>query len=86
MNHHLKPLLGSKRIDEISRAAVERLMRDAMAGKTAAPKPKKGERKPCSPASGGSAARQRGAGETASFAAGAGPPTRPAAARRELPT
>ena len=53
INHHLKPLLGSKRIDEISRAAVERLMRDVMAGKTAAPKPKKGERKPGSLASGG---------------------------------
>ncbi len=33
---HIKPLIGRKRLSEISRADIERLMRDVASGKTAA--------------------------------------------------
>ncbi|MDA8052020.1 MAG: site-specific integrase [Rhodospirillales bacterium] len=46
IEHHLKPLLGAKRFDEIERGDIERLMRDVMAGKTAVREPKKGKRPP----------------------------------------
>ncbi|MGP0093720.1 MAG: tyrosine-type recombinase/integrase [Xanthobacteraceae bacterium] len=44
INHHLKPLLGRKRVDAITRADIERLLVDVASGKTAAPEPKKDER------------------------------------------
>lgn len=53
INHHLKPLLGRKRIDRITRADIERLLIDVKAGKTAAAVPKKGERPSGSIAAGG---------------------------------
>jgi integrase len=42
--HHVKPLLGRKRIDQLSRADIERLMIDVKSGKTAVPMPPKGAR------------------------------------------
>jgi integrase len=51
--HHIKPLLGPKRVDKVSRGDVERMLADVRAGITAAPKPKKGERRPGSIATGG---------------------------------
>ena len=53
INHHLKPLLGRKRIDRIARADIERMLIDVKAGKTAATVPKKGERPSGSIAAGG---------------------------------
>lgn len=40
IRNHILPLLASRRIDQIARADVERLVRDVSAGKTAAPAPK----------------------------------------------
>ncbi len=40
IRNHILPLLGSRRIDQIARVDVERLVRDVTAGKTAAPAPK----------------------------------------------
>lgn len=51
--HHIKPLLGRKRVDKITRADIERLLIDVKAGKTAARLPIAGERRPGSIASGG---------------------------------
>jgi integrase len=51
--HHIKPLLGQKRVDQVSRGDVERMLADVRAGFTAAPKPNKGERRPGSIATGG---------------------------------
>ena len=53
INHHLKPLLGRKRIDRIARADIERMLIDVKSGKTAAAVPKKGERPSGSIAAGG---------------------------------
>ena len=36
INHHLRPLLGRKRIDRIARADIERMLINVKAGKTAA--------------------------------------------------
>ena len=52
--HHIKPLLGRVRVDKVARADIERLLIDVKAGKTAAPTPNEGERKPGSIATGGS--------------------------------
>jgi site-specific recombinase XerD len=41
IERHLKPLLGRKRVDAITRGDVERLLVDVANGKTAAPKPRK---------------------------------------------
>jgi integrase len=46
-------LLGSKRVDAITREDITRLLRDVQSGKTAAPEPKKHERRPGSIARGG---------------------------------
>jgi integrase len=51
--HHIKPLLGRNRVDKVSRADIERMLVDVKAGNTAAPKPKWGERRPGSVATGG---------------------------------
>jgi integrase len=48
---HLRPLLGGKRADAITRADIERLLNDVMKGRTAASAPKK--RRPGSIAKGG---------------------------------
>jgi integrase len=53
IDHHIKPLLGSKRVDAIMRADIERLLIDVKAGKTAAAEPTRAERKPGSLAQGG---------------------------------
>jgi integrase len=53
INHHLKPLLGRKRVNTVTRADIERLLIDVSAGKTAAPEPKKSERPAGSIARGG---------------------------------
>jgi integrase len=50
---HLKPLLGRKRVDAVTREDINRLMRDVQSGKTAAPEPKAGERRPGSIVRGG---------------------------------
>ncbi len=50
---HLKPMLGRKRVDAITREDVTRLLRDVQAGKTAAPEPKRDERRPGSLVRGG---------------------------------
>jgi integrase len=52
--HHIKPLLGRNRVDKVGRADIERMLVDVKAGNTAAPKPKEGERRPGSVATGGS--------------------------------
>jgi integrase len=52
--HHIKPLLGKKRVDAITRADIERILVDVRDGKTAAPIPNKGERRAGSLAKGGS--------------------------------
>jgi integrase len=52
--HHIKPLLGRVRVDKVARADIERMLIDVKAGKTAAPIPKKGERRPGSIVTGGS--------------------------------
>ena len=51
---HLKPLLGRKRVDTVTREDINRLLRDVQSGKTAAPKPKGAHRRPGSIARGGS--------------------------------
>jgi integrase len=51
INAHLKPLLGKKRADAITRADIERLLSDVKAGKTKAPAPVK--RRPGSVVHGG---------------------------------
>ena len=45
IKHHLKPLLGSKRVKEVTRGDVERVLVDVIAGKTAAPKLAKDEKR-----------------------------------------
>jgi integrase len=52
--HHLKPLLGNKRVDSITRGDIERLLIDVTKGRTAAPVPKRGQRPAGSIARGGS--------------------------------
>jgi Arm DNA-binding domain len=52
--HHLKPLLGSKRADAVTREDISRVLREVQSGKTAASEPKKGDRRPGSIARGGS--------------------------------
>lgn len=54
--HHIRPLLGRKRIDQVSRGDIERLMIDVTSGKTAAEEPKGEDRKPGSIPSGGAGA------------------------------
>jgi integrase len=54
ITHHLKPLLGNKRVDAITRGDIERLLIDVTNGRTAAPVPKKGQRPIGSIARGGS--------------------------------
>jgi hypothetical protein len=51
--HHIKPLLGAKRVDKITRADIERMLIDVKVGKTAASRLNKGERRPGSIATGG---------------------------------
>src|SRR5271166_4359145 len=51
VEHHLKPLLGKKRADAISRADIERLLNDVKSGRTSAAAPEK--RRPGSIATGG---------------------------------
>jgi integrase len=53
INHHLKPILGRKRIDRLARADIERMLIDVKMGKTAAAVPEKGERPSGSIAAGG---------------------------------
>jgi len=53
IEHHLKPLVGKKRVDQITRADVERMMIDVIKGKTAAPIPKENERRRGTLATGG---------------------------------
>jgi hypothetical protein len=55
--HHIKPLLGRMRVDKVARADIERMLTDVKAGKTAAPTPKKGKRRPGSIVAGGRAWR-----------------------------
>jgi integrase len=52
--HHIKPLLGRIPVDKVARADIERMLIDVKAGKTAAPRPKKGERRSGSIVTGGS--------------------------------
>jgi integrase len=52
--HHIKPLLGQRRVDKIAREDIERMLVEVQAGKTALPAPKKGERRPGSIPTGGS--------------------------------
>jgi len=54
INHHLKPLLGSKAVNAITRGDIERLLIDIAKGRTAAAVPKKGQRPPGSITRGGS--------------------------------
>lgn len=54
--HHIKPLLGRKRADQVTRADIERLLIDVKSGKTAVPIPPKGERTSGSLPSGGAGA------------------------------
>ena len=54
--HHIKPLLGRKRIDQVTRADIERLLIDVKSGKTAVPVPPKGARASGSLPSGGAGA------------------------------
>jgi integrase len=54
IERHLKPLLGRKRVEAVTREDITRLLRDVQMGKTAEPEPKKDERKPGSIARGGS--------------------------------
>jgi integrase len=42
--HHVKPLLGRKQVDQVTRADIERLLIDVRSGKTAVPMPPKGSR------------------------------------------
>jgi integrase len=51
--HHIKPLLGRKRVDQVTRADIERLLIDVKSGKTAVPVPPKGVRASGSLPSGG---------------------------------
>ena len=50
--HHIKPLIGRLRLDKITRAEIDRMMREIAAGKTANPSP--AERRPGSIVRGGS--------------------------------
>jgi site-specific recombinase XerD len=54
--HHVKPLLGRKRIDQVTRADIERLLIDVRSGRTAVPTPPKGARASGSLPSGGAGA------------------------------
>jgi site-specific recombinase XerD len=53
IEHHIKPLLGRKRVAKVIRADIERLLTDVKAGNTAAPKLKDGKRRPGSITTGG---------------------------------
>jgi Arm DNA-binding domain/Phage integrase, N-terminal SAM-like domain len=53
IEHHIKPLLGRKRMAKVVRADIERLLTDVKAGNTAAPKLKDGKRRPGSITTGG---------------------------------
>ena len=53
VEHHLKPLIGRKPIDRITRADIERMLLDVKAGKTAAPPLRDGERRSGGIATGG---------------------------------
>jgi integrase len=52
--HHVKPLLGRKRVDKVTRGEIERMLVDVRDGNTAASKPNEGKRPPGSIATGGS--------------------------------
>lgn len=52
IENHIKPLLGRRRLDQVTRADVERLLTDVKAGKTA-PEAVQGKRRPGSSARGG---------------------------------
>jgi hypothetical protein len=52
--HHIKPLLGRVHVDKITRADIDRILIDVKSGKTAAPTPNEGERRPGSIVTGGS--------------------------------
>jgi integrase len=52
--HHIKPLLGQKRVDKIRREDIERMLVEVQARKMAVPAPNKGERRPGSIPTGGS--------------------------------
>ena len=51
--NHIKPLLGRKQVDKITRGDVERMLVDVRAGITAAAEPKEGKRRPGSITTGG---------------------------------
>jgi hypothetical protein len=51
--HHIKPLIGRKRVDQLTRADIERLLTDVKSGKTAVPMPPNGLRASGSLPSGG---------------------------------
>lgn len=53
IEHHIKPLLGKKRVDQLVSGDIERMMIAVRDGKTAAPKPKDDERPPGSLSRGG---------------------------------
>jgi integrase len=53
IEHHIKPLLGRKRVAKVIRADIERLLTDVKAGNTAARKLKDGKRRPGSITTGG---------------------------------
>ena len=59
IQHHIKPLLGRKRADIVTRADVERMLTDITSGKTAAAAPKGAERRPGSITQGGTGAAAR---------------------------
>lgn len=59
IEHHIKPLLGRKRADSVSRGDVERLLVDVTNRKTAAPAAPKNIRKPGSIPTGGTGAAAR---------------------------
>jgi integrase len=56
ITHHVKPLLGRRRIDQVTRGDIERLLIDVKAGKTAVLTPPRGERPSGSLPSGGAGA------------------------------
>src|SRR5262249_50266817 len=53
IQNHIKPLLGRKHVDKITRGDIERMLVDVRRGTTAATKPKEGERLPGSITTGG---------------------------------
>jgi integrase len=56
ITHHVKPLLGRRRVDQVTRGDIERLLIDVKTGKTAAARPPRGERFSGSLARGGAGA------------------------------